>query len=95
MQTVEQLVGVEALSEWLEHPGTQWLATVIQERADEATKNKAELLIPGDASRTQEIRCVLTGATDELNALYGALNENWEDGQPCPLNYLVPEADYE
>lgn len=93
--TVESQVGKDALNEWLESPVTAWVAATLRSRADEALRNRADVLIYGDAARTQEIRCHLTGASDELNLIYGVLSESWEKGEDCPLNYLVPEVDYE
>ena len=91
MQTVEEQLGKEALNEWYEHPVTAWFAKTIKGRADYATLTKAQVLIPGEPQRTQEIRSRADGALDELNALHGALSECWDESGECSLNFLVAE----
>jgi hypothetical protein len=95
MQTVEQQMGVEALNEWLDHPVTGWLAQVIQDRADFAVTSRANTFCPGEPNKTHERINYLNGSVNELNLIFGVLNENWEKDEQCPLNYLAVEADDE
>jgi len=95
MKTVEEILGKEVVDEWFEHPVTGWLATVIEDRANLAITNRANTFCPGEPNKTHERISRFNGAADELNALFGALNDRWSEGEICPLNYLVPEDDYE
>lgn len=95
MQTVEQLVGKDALEEWLESPVTAWFAEAILARADIAVQSRANTFYSGEPNKTQEWISYFNGAVEELNALYGALNENWIEGDECPLNVLMPEFEDE
>ena len=93
MQTVEQQLSREVVLEWLEHPVTAWFAVTLEERADFAVQNRANTFVPGEPQKTQERISHLNGAVNELNLLQGVLNENWEEDETCPLNYLVYEED--
>ena len=90
MQTVEQVLSKDAVTEWLEHPVTAWFSKNLTARADDYIAARAMAFFPGDAARTQETISFYNGTVEELNALYGALNEDWEEGEDCPLNYLIP-----
>ena len=89
MKTVEETVGSDALTEWLEHPVTTWFADVIQTRADEAVTNRANVFCPGEPHKTQELISRLNGAVDELNAIWHCLNEVRSDDEIDPLNHLM------
>jgi hypothetical protein len=95
MQTVEQEVGLEALNEWLEHPMTAWFVAAIESRADLAVNSRANAFYPGDPHKTHETISYLNGSVDELNAIYNAMNEDWEEGEECPLNSLPWDGDDE
>ena len=91
MQTVEQEVSSEAVVEWLESPITEWFVKALERRADYYTELRANAFIPGDPNRTQEAISFFNGTINELNALYGAINEDAEAGEPSSLNYIDPE----
>jgi hypothetical protein len=92
MKTVEELVSKDAAVEWLEHPVTAWFFDALTARADDYMTARANTFFPGDAARTQETISFYNGTVEELNALYGALKEDWEEGEDCPLNMIVPES---
>ena len=95
MQKVEELVSKDAVTEWMEHPVTAWFAQTTIDRADFAIQNRANTFHPGDPNKTQEQISYLNGAIEELNLIYGVLNEEWAEDEACPLNYLALEPEDE
>lgn len=89
MQLIEKEVSKEAVLEWLEHPVTAWFAVTLGERADIAVEGRANTFAPGEPQKTQERISYLNGSVDELNLIHGVLNEEWDEGEICPLNYLT------
>lgn len=81
----------KVIEEWNEHPVTEWFVDALMQRAEDAQTTRMGVLFPGEPYRTQEAIVGLEHVIAELRFLNAVLKAEWDEGESCPLDYLIPE----
>lgn len=67
-------VALANLREWTRSPVAEVIRLVLQKEIDTVYKERSDLLLPGDAIRTQEIRLGLLGKEQILQDMFNLLS---------------------